>query len=193
MKASEATPLCFEHAAEKIDLDERTDSPGRCPRSARAGYDGIAGYTDKCGGVTVSYFGWVQSFQYYKWSLNRVRQELDHVLTQASDQVCKRRMTGKSASEPPRTSEPFGESIVRRYWLGFEFLGHPIDITLTTRPTRRASPNAGIPEGRGITISRRRMTYTSVGNAISWQRRGGLQARGSAWSRQHSHRWQTTK
>jgi glutamate dehydrogenase (NAD(P)+) len=39
------------------------------------------------GGVTVSYFEWVQNLQYYKWSLNRVRQELDHVLTQAFDQV----------------------------------------------------------------------------------------------------------
>ena len=39
------------------------------------------------GGVTVSYFEWVQNLQYYKWSLNRVRQELDHVLTSAFDQV----------------------------------------------------------------------------------------------------------
>lgn len=39
------------------------------------------------GGVTVSYFEWVQNLQYYKWSLNRVRQELDHVLTMAFDQV----------------------------------------------------------------------------------------------------------
>ena len=39
------------------------------------------------GGVTVSYFEWVQNLQYYKWSLNRVRQELDHVLTNAFEQV----------------------------------------------------------------------------------------------------------
>lgn len=39
------------------------------------------------GGVTVSYFEWVQNLQYYKWGLNRVRQELDHVLTQAFEQV----------------------------------------------------------------------------------------------------------
>ena len=39
------------------------------------------------GGVTVSYFEWVQNRQHYKWGLNRVRQELDHVLTTAFDQV----------------------------------------------------------------------------------------------------------
>jgi glutamate dehydrogenase (NAD(P)+) len=39
------------------------------------------------GGVTVSYFEWVQNLQYYKWGINRVRQELDHVLSQAFEQV----------------------------------------------------------------------------------------------------------
>ncbi len=39
------------------------------------------------GGVTVSYFEWVQNRQHYKWGLNRVRQELDHVLAQAFESV----------------------------------------------------------------------------------------------------------
>jgi glutamate dehydrogenase (NAD(P)+) len=39
------------------------------------------------GGVTVSYFEWVQNLQFYKWGLNRVRQELDRVLSLAFDQV----------------------------------------------------------------------------------------------------------
>ncbi|MCA9208821.1 MAG: glutamate dehydrogenase [Planctomycetales bacterium] len=39
------------------------------------------------GGVTVSYFEWVQNRQHYKWGLNRVRQELDHVMTDAFENV----------------------------------------------------------------------------------------------------------
>lgn len=39
------------------------------------------------GGVTVSYFEWVQNRQHYKWGLNRVRQELDHILTQSFEEV----------------------------------------------------------------------------------------------------------
>ena len=39
------------------------------------------------GGVTVSYFEWVQNQQYYKWGLNRVRQELDALLGQAFEAV----------------------------------------------------------------------------------------------------------
>jgi glutamate dehydrogenase (NAD(P)+) len=39
------------------------------------------------GGVTVSYFEWVQNLQYYRWGLNRVRQELDASLTRAFEHV----------------------------------------------------------------------------------------------------------
>lgn len=39
------------------------------------------------GGVTVSYFEWVQNLQFYKWGLNRVRQELDSVLSRGFDAV----------------------------------------------------------------------------------------------------------
>ena len=39
------------------------------------------------GGVTVSYFEWVQNRQHYKWGLNRVRQELDHVLVESFENV----------------------------------------------------------------------------------------------------------
>ena len=39
------------------------------------------------GGVTVSYFEWVQNRQHYSWPLDRVRQELDHILTSAFEEV----------------------------------------------------------------------------------------------------------
>ena len=39
------------------------------------------------GGVTVSYFEWVQNRQYYKWGLDRVRQELDRVLSSAFEEI----------------------------------------------------------------------------------------------------------
>ena len=39
------------------------------------------------GGVTVSYFEWVQNRQFYSWDLNRVRQQLDSVLSKAFEDV----------------------------------------------------------------------------------------------------------
>ena len=39
------------------------------------------------GGVTVSYFEWVQNRQHYHWGLNRVRQELDRVLSESFERV----------------------------------------------------------------------------------------------------------
>ncbi|MBX3416846.1 MAG: glutamate dehydrogenase [Pirellulaceae bacterium] len=39
------------------------------------------------GGVTVSYFEWVQNRQYYSWDLNRVRQQLEYILSTAFDEV----------------------------------------------------------------------------------------------------------
>jgi len=39
------------------------------------------------GGVTVSYFEWAQNRQYYRWNLDRVRQELDRVMSTAFEEV----------------------------------------------------------------------------------------------------------
>ena len=45
--------------------------------------------------MTVSYFEWVQNLQHYRWGLNRVRQELDAVLTRAFDAVWLEHTTSK--------------------------------------------------------------------------------------------------
>ena len=39
------------------------------------------------GGVTASWFEWVQNRQHYQWGMNRVRQELDRILGEAFEQV----------------------------------------------------------------------------------------------------------
>ncbi|MCA9180987.1 MAG: glutamate dehydrogenase, partial [Planctomycetales bacterium] len=47
------------------------------------------------GGVTVSYFEWVQNRQHYRWSLDRVRQELDSTLSHAFEQVWQQSLQSK--------------------------------------------------------------------------------------------------
>jgi glutamate dehydrogenase (NAD(P)+) len=39
------------------------------------------------GGVTVSYFEWVQNLQHFKWDISRVRGELDKVMIDSFDRV----------------------------------------------------------------------------------------------------------
>jgi glutamate dehydrogenase (NAD(P)+) len=69
---------------------EAANAPIRPDADAALDQRGIVVLPDilaNAGGVTVSYFEWAQNRQYYKWGLNRVRQELDSVLSEAFQQV----------------------------------------------------------------------------------------------------------
>ncbi len=39
------------------------------------------------GGVTVSYFEWVQNQQYFKWELDRTRREMDRIMTESFEKI----------------------------------------------------------------------------------------------------------
>jgi len=73
-------PIIIEAANEPIepDADQLLHSRGTCI---------LPDVLANAGGVTVSYFEWVQNLQYYKWGLNRVRQELEAVISRAFDDV----------------------------------------------------------------------------------------------------------
>lgn len=53
------------------------------------------------GGVTASWFEWVQNRQHYQWGINRVRQELDRILGEAFEQVWQ---LAQSRQVSPRTA-----------------------------------------------------------------------------------------
>ena len=53
------------------------------------------------GGVTVSYFEWVQNRQHYRWTLDRVRQELDRTMNDAFENVWQ---TAQQYQVPLRTA-----------------------------------------------------------------------------------------
>lgn len=69
---------------------EAANSPIRPEADERLAHRGVRILPDilaNAGGVTVSYFEWAQNRQHYKWNLDRVRQELDRVLSAAFEEV----------------------------------------------------------------------------------------------------------
>lgn len=70
----------IEGANEPIDADADAELEAR-------GVMVLPDILANAGGVTVSYFEWVQNRQYYSWDLNRVRQQLDAILSTAFEEV----------------------------------------------------------------------------------------------------------
>jgi glutamate dehydrogenase (NAD(P)+) len=54
---------------------------------AKAGKTVLPDILANAGGVTVSYFEWAQNRQFYRWNLDRVRQELDKTLNGAFEEI----------------------------------------------------------------------------------------------------------
>jgi len=73
-------PLIVEaaNAPTRPDADEILD---------KAGHFVLPDILANAGGVTVSYFEWAQNRQFYRWNLDRVRQELDKTLTTAFEET----------------------------------------------------------------------------------------------------------
>lgn len=61
--------------------------PGADDLLAERGVTILPDILANAGGVTVSYFEWAQNRQFYRWSLDRVRQELDRTLSTAFENV----------------------------------------------------------------------------------------------------------
>ena len=61
--------------------------PGADARLNERGVFVLPDILANAGGVTVSYFEWVQNRQHYRWSLDRVRQELDRTMSDAFETV----------------------------------------------------------------------------------------------------------
>jgi glutamate dehydrogenase (NAD(P)+) len=87
-------PLIIEaaNAPTNMDADEVLDQRGILV---------VPDILANAGGVTASYFEWVQNKQHYSWGLNRVRQELDYVMTEAFERVWE---TGKKEQVSLRTA-----------------------------------------------------------------------------------------
>jgi glutamate dehydrogenase (NAD(P)+) len=71
------------------------------------------------GGVTASYFEWVQNRQHYRWSLDRVRQELDALMMRAFEDVW-----AASREADVSLREAAFMTAIRRVWRATELEGY---------------------------------------------------------------------
>ncbi len=78
--AAVRAPIIVEGANAPTDPDADTILEGR-------GVVVLPDILANAGGVTASWFEWVQNRQHYQWGINRVRQELDRILGEAFEQV----------------------------------------------------------------------------------------------------------
>jgi glutamate dehydrogenase (NAD(P)+) len=78
--AAVRAPIIVEGANAPTDPDADTILEGR-------GVVILPDILANAGGVTASWFEWVQNRQHYQWGINRVRQELDRILGEAFEQV----------------------------------------------------------------------------------------------------------
>ena len=87
------------------------------------------------GGVTVSYFEWVQNRQHFKWELSRVRKELDRIMIDSFDKVwtiaTERKVSLRTAA----------------YLLGIGRVGHGAGRYLTLRFRQAESSQQQFPVG----------------------------------------------
>jgi glutamate dehydrogenase (NAD(P)+) len=70
------------------------------------------------GGVTVSYFEWVQNQQYFRWDLSRVREELERSLTKAFHRVSTIATEKRSRCERPPGCWESNVSLAPQNWVG---------------------------------------------------------------------------
>jgi glutamate dehydrogenase (NAD(P)+) len=113
-----------EHNAEQVRarlIVEGANGPTTSEADAifqRRGITVIPDILANAGGVTVSYFEWVQARQYIQWSEDRVNEELRRVITQAYREVVSRCPIG-------------GEGCTQRQaanWLGIERVVEALDL-----------------------------------------------------------------
>ena len=83
------TPEIARHVRAKIVI-EAANAPTLPEADEVLQHRGVVVLPDilaNAGGVTVSYFEWVQNLQQFRWDLVRIREELERVLVRAFDNV----------------------------------------------------------------------------------------------------------